>query len=306
MNIRYYPKNFLLWSISMRRRTSLLLALLLFSLLSPVEASYSSGLDITVTPSEIGQGEISLLSIKKRGAEPQVTWMGKKITLVTDKKNEIWSGFIGADLTTRPGRYKLKISPTNKKSPHLITISVLSRDYGIRRLTLPREMVELDADTLKRAKEEIRVVRGLFIRPAGYSLWRGRWIRPVAGTVVSPFGCRCIINGEERSPHSGVDLKAEQGTPVKATNRGKVALVADHFFSGLSVFIDHGGGIQSMYFHLSQVFVQVGQVVEKGTTLGLSGSSGRVTGPHLHFGVRLNGERVNPINLIEISGGLER
>jgi hypothetical protein len=66
-----------------------------------------------VTPSEIGQGEISLLSIKKRGAEPQVTWMGKKITLVADKKNEIWSGFIGADLTTRPGRYKLKISPTN-------------------------------------------------------------------------------------------------------------------------------------------------------------------------------------------------
>lgn len=128
----------------------------------------------------------------------------------------------------------------------------------------------------------------------------------MAGTVVSPFGCRCIINGEERSPHSGVDLKAEQGTPVKATNRGKVALVADHFFSGLSVFIDHGGGIQSMYFHLSQVFVQVGQVVEKGTTLGQSGSSGRVTGPHLHFGIRLNGERVNPINLIEISGGLER
>jgi len=167
-------------------------------------------------------------------------------------------------------------------------------------------MVELDADTLKRAEEEIRVVRGLFIRPAGYSLWRGRWIRPVAGMVVSPFGCRRIINGMERSPHSGVDLKAEQGTLVKATNRGKVALVADHFFSGLSVFIDHGGGIQSMYFHLSQVFVQVGQVVEKGTTLGQSGSSGRVTGPHLHFGIRLNGERVNPINLIEISRRLER
>ena len=290
----------------MEKGLFLFLAMLSFFFLSPVEASSSSRPDITVTPSKIGQGEISLLSIERKGAEPEVTWMGKKITLVADEKNEILSGFIGADLTTRPGRYKLKISRADKANPHSIVISVLSRDYGIRRLTLPREMVELDADTLKRVKEEIRVVRELFIRPAGSSLWRGKWIRPVAGTVISPFGPRRIINDEERSPHSGVDLKAPEGTPVKATNRGKVALVADHFFGGLSVFIDHGGGIHSMYFHLSQAFVRAGQLVEKGTTVGLSGCSGRATGPHLHFGVRLNGGRVNPINLIEISGRLER
>jgi murein DD-endopeptidase MepM/ murein hydrolase activator NlpD len=290
----------------MRRRTSLLLALLLFFLLPPVEASSSSGPDITVIPSKIGQGEIGLLSIKKKGAKPEVTWMGRKITLVSDKKNEIWLSFIGSDLTARPGRYKLKISPIDNNNPHSITISVLSRDYGIRRLTLPKEMVELDADTLKRVMEESRKVRELFFRPAGYSLWRGKWIRPAPGTVVSSFGRRSIINDMERSPHSGVDLKAEKGTPVKATNSGRVALVANHFFSGLSVFIDHGGGIQSMYFHLSHVSVQVGQLVEKGATIGLSGSSGRVTGPHLHFGIRLNGGRVNPINLIEISGRLER
>ena len=122
----------------------------------------------------------------------------------------------------------------------------------------------------------------------------------------SPFGCRCIINDMERSPHSGVDLKASEGTPVKATNRGIVVLVADHFFSGLSVVIDHGGGMQSMYFHLSEVLVQAGELLEKGTIIGLSGSSGRVTGPHLHFGIRLNGGRVNPIKLIEISRRLER
>lgn len=290
----------------MTKRIPLLLAVSFLFFLSPIKASSSSGLDITVTPSRIGQGEVSLLSIKKKGAEPEVTWMGKKITLVADKKNRIFSGFIGADLTTRPGRYKLKISGGNNDNPHSITIGVLSRDYGIRRLTLPKEMVELDPRTLKRVMEEIRVVRGLFMRPAGYSLWEGKWISPVAGTVVSPFGCRCIINGVERSPHSGVDLKAREGTLVKATNRGKVALVADHFFSGLSVFVDHGGGIQSMYFHLSKSSVQVGQLVEKGAPIGISGSSGRVTGPHLHFGIRLNGGRVNPINLIEISGGLER
>jgi len=290
----------------MTKRIPLLLAVSFLFFLSPIKASSSSGLDITVTPSRIGQGEVSLLSIKKKGAEPEVTWMGKKITLVADKKNRIFSGFIGADLTTRPGRYKLKISRGNNNNPHSITITVLSRDYGIRRLTLPKEMVELDADTLKRVKEEIRTVKGLFTRPAGYSLWRGRWIRPVPGMVVSPFGRRSIINGEERSPHSGVDLKALEGTTVKATNRGKVALVVDHFFSGLSVFIDHGGGIQSMYFHLSKPFVQADQLVEKGVAIGLSGFSGRATGPHLHFGIRLNGGRVDPMKLIEISGGLER
>jgi murein DD-endopeptidase MepM/ murein hydrolase activator NlpD len=144
------------------------------------------------------------------------------------------------------------------------------------------------------------------MRPPEHPLWRGKWIKPVAGTVVSPFGCRSIINGMERSPHSGVDLEAAQGTPVKVPNRGRVVLVANHFFSGLSVVIDHGGGIQSMYFHLSQVIVEVGQLLKKGEIIGLSGSSGRVTGPHLHFGIRLNGERVNPINLIEISRRLER
>ncbi len=291
----------------MEKRYYLLLIVLFLFFLSPVETRPSSGLDVTLTPSTIGQGEVALLSIQKLGkAKPKVIWMGKKITLVYDKKNEVWSGFIGADLTTRPGRYKLQIDLNKNNNPYSSTISVLSRDHGIRRLTLPKEMVELDPTTLKRVLKESSKVRELFISSADYLFWEGSWIRPVPGTVVSPFGCRCIINGMERSPHSGVDLKAAESTPVKAPNRGRVVLVANHFFSGLSVVIDHGGGIQSMYFHLSHVFVDVSQLLEKGTIIGLSGSSGRVTGPHLHFGIRLNGGRVDPIKLIEISGRLER
>ena len=291
----------------MRKKICLLLALLFFFFLSPVEAFSLSVLDINITPSNIGQGEVGLLSIKKKGVSPKVIWMGKKIALIYDKKDEVWTGFIGADLTTRPGMYTLQISLDNDhNNAHSITIGVLSRDHGVRRLTLPKEMVELDADTLKRVRAESRRVRELFMRPAEHPLWAGKWIKPLAGTVVSPFGCRCIINGMERSPHSGVDLEASQGTQVKVPNRGRVVLVANHFFSGLSVFIDHGGGIQSMYFHLSQVIVEVGQLLKKGEIIGLSGSSGRVTGPHLHFGIRLNGERVNPIKLIQISRRLER
>ena len=289
----------------MIKKVPLLFTVLFICFLSHVEALPSFALDFTITPSEIGQGEVGLLSIQKTGeAKPDVIWMGKKITLLYDKKNDVWAGFIGADLTTRPGRYKLQVNLNN--NPHLMEINVLLKDRGVRHLTVPKEMEALDIDTLKRVREESRRMRELFMRSAEYPHWRGDWIKPIASTVVSPFGLRSIINGIERRPHSGVDLKAAEGTHVKATNKGRIVLVANHFFGGLSVVIDHGGGIQSMYFHLSHVFVQAGQLLEKGAIIGLSGSSGRVTGAHLHFGIRLNGGRVDPLKLIEISRRLER
>jgi hypothetical protein len=291
----------------MEKIIRLLLIILFFSFLSPIEARSSSCLDATLSPSPIGQGEVALLSVQKlMKTKPTVLWMGKTIILLSDNKNTTWAGFIGADLTTKPGRYNITIIFPESNRPHVLSVGVLSRDYGTRRLTLPKKMVELDSDTLKRVRKESKAVKRLFISSGKNPLWMGKWIRPVPGNIVSPFGCRCIINGMERSPHSGVDLKAAVGDPIKATNRGIVALVAHHFFSGLSVVIDHGGDIQSMYFHLSKDFVKVGQVVEKGTIIGLAGSSGRVTGPHLHFGIRLNNERIDPIKLIKISGGLER
>jgi murein DD-endopeptidase MepM/ murein hydrolase activator NlpD len=291
----------------MKKNWYLFLVVFLFAFLSSAEASASSRIDTTLTPSTIGQGEVVLFSVPKLSkTKPTVLWMGKKITLLSDNQNKAWTGFIGADLTTKPGRYKLTITFSDSNRPHVITLDVLSRDYGTRRLTLPKKMVELDSDTLKRVRKESKAVKRLFVSSGKSPLWMGKWIRPIPGMIVSPFGCRCIINGMERSPHSGVDLKAAVGDPIKATNSGMVALVAHHFFSGLSIFIDHGGDIQSMYFHLSKGFVKEGQTVEKGAIIGLAGSSGRVTGPHLHFGIRLNNGRIDPIKLIEISRGLER
>jgi murein DD-endopeptidase MepM/ murein hydrolase activator NlpD len=283
----------------------LLLAILLTLLLSPAGAYSLSTVDITVTPSTIGQGDVALVTVRQRAVRPQITWMEKKITVAYNEKNELWAGFIGADLTTDPGRYRLQISYANNAQPDFIPITVRSKDHGIRRITVPKEMVELDHDTLQRVLREISTVKQVFVRSSEDPLWWGRWTRPLPGRVVSPFGCRSIVNGMERSPHSGVDLKAPAGTPVKATNRGLVALVAEHFFSGKSIVIDHGGRIFSMYFHLSRISVRVGEAVEKGDLIGLSGCSGRVTGPHLHFGIRLNGKRINPLTLIQISKTLE-
>jgi hypothetical protein len=287
----------------MRRIVFVLTAAVLFSVCLQGSAFPGPADDATITPSSIGQGEVGLVTVKV--FEPDVTWLKKKITLTFSKRDNLWTGFFGADLTTPPGRYKLKISRGEGVNPVYIVVTVLSKDHGIRRITVPPDMVELDSETLARARKEIKAVKEAFARPAANPLWWGSWRRPVPGTVVSPFGCRNIVNGTERSPHSGVDLRASTGTPVKVTNRGIAVLTANHFFSGKSIIIDHGGGIHSMYFHLSRISVEVGDVVEKGDLIGLTGSSGRVTGPHLHFGIRLDGRRIDPLKLVEISGILE-
>jgi hypothetical protein len=274
-------------------------------LFSSADAQPLTEFDIAVSPPQIGQGEVALLTIQEDGAiKPEVTWGEKEINLVLDPSNRRWSAFLGADLTTAPGGYRLTI----KVGGDVLTrqIQVLAKDHGIRRFTVPKEMEALDPSTLERVREESKRMRDTLSVSHGQPLWQGSWARPVQGGIVSPFGRRTIINDLERSPHSGVDLKATEGTPIKAANKGQVVLVEDHFFGGLSIVIDHGGGIHSMYFHLSHASVKVGEVVEKGDLIGLSGSSGRATGPHLHFGIRLNGERVNPLGLVELSAGLGR
>lgn len=281
----------------------IMLAVVAVLFLVPAHALPLTGSEIKLRPPTVGQGEVSLLTIKKeRKLTPQVTWEAKEIAVVLDSSNGRWSAFLGADLTTVPGEYTL----TTRYGAKVIArqITVVAKDHGIRRFTVPKEMEALDIPTLARVREESKKMREIFFGSPVQPLWHGRWIRPVPGRIVSPFGCKTIINNLERSPHSGVDLRAARGTPIKAINRGRVALAADHFFGGLSVVIDHGGAIHSMYFHLSDVSVRVGQMVEKGDVIGLTGSSGRATGPHLHFGIRLNGNRVNPIRLIERSAGL--
>jgi hypothetical protein len=288
---------------SRRKKYSLMFVASLILFLSSSYAQSLTGLDIKLHPSEIGQGEVALLTIQKEGnLVPEVTWNGKEITMVSDSLNGMWMAFLGVDLTTEPGEYTL----TAKCGDELLErqIPVIAKDHGTRRFTVSKKMEALDTVTLERVKKESKRMRDILSVSRNQPLWQGTWIRPLPGQIVSPFGCRTIINDLERSPHSGVDLRAPRGTPINAINKGQIVLVADHFFGGLSVVIDHGGGIHSMYFHLSEISVREGQIVEKGDLIGRSGSSGRATGPHLHFGIRLNNQRVNPLTLIELSTGL--
>jgi hypothetical protein len=263
--------------------------------------------DIVLSASSIAQGDSGWIEVKtKQGTEPKVHWMGGSISLVSDPGKKAWYGFFGVDLKAEPGLAPLDVEPRPAGEKYQLKVRIVKKDRGVRVLTLPREMVELDAKTVERVKAESRVMNEVLEVPSGPPLWRGPFVRPLEGEVIGAFGTRSVINGEPRSPHSGVDLRAKEGTPVHSIHNGKVVLIADHFFSGKSMVIDHGGAIQSMYFHLEKTMVEKGEEVKKGEVIGLAGSTGRATGPHLHFGMRVNGARVDPLQFMVLSEQIGR
>ena len=171
-------------------------------------------------------------------------------------------------------------------------------DYPLQRLTLPSHMVDLSPADLERVRRE----NGEMAR-----LWKSRAPRRFALPLQAPldplpaagrFGNRRVINGSPRSPHGGADFSVAEGVPVRAAADGTVVMVADHFFGGNAVFVDHGDGLVSQYFHLSRVDVAQGASLRRGDRIGAVGATGRATGPHLHFGTRFRGARVDPSLLL--------
>jgi murein DD-endopeptidase MepM/ murein hydrolase activator NlpD len=263
--------------------------------------------EITVSSDSIFQGDVGLLRVRTAdGERPEVQWMNQHLFMAPSENAKVWIGFFGADLKLKPGSYPLVVKNAATGLRKQIDVTVRSKDYGVRRLTLPKEMVELDAVTLERARREAAIMKEALDAPPGAPQWKGSFVQPLDGEVVGPFGQASIINGLPRAPHSGVDLKAERGTPVVAINSGRVSLTGEYFFNGLFVVIDHGGAIQSMYFHLDKILLQQGDRVTKGQIVGFVGATGRATGPHLHFGIRVNGARIDPLQFMKVSEAMER
>jgi murein DD-endopeptidase MepM/ murein hydrolase activator NlpD len=211
---------------------------------------------------------------------------------------------VGVDLDARPGPrpWRLEIR-RSAQPPQTLTghLDVAAREFRVQRLTLPQGMVDLDPETERRALSEGERLRATYRTVTPARLWRGRFIRPVGGEEPgSGFGARRVINGQPRAPHSGVDYSAPTGTPVFAANAGRVALVAEFFFPGRLVIIDHGLGLHTAYFHLDRVSTAKGQAVERGEIIGTVGATGRATGPHLHFGAQIGEARVDPESLLAL------
>jgi len=207
-----------------------------------------------------------------------------------------WHVLVGIDLDTKPGRYDL-IVHAGSGVLHK-TLIVQPRAFPTRRLRVNPDLVHPPPQMEARIVKETSHLRELWDRSAPERLWTGPFVRPVPDPANSAFGTRSVYNGEPRSPHTGADFLSPAGRPIKAPNSGRVVLAEPQYFSGNTVIIDHGLGLFSMVAHLSEIDVKVGEDVEKGQLVGKVGATGRVTGPHLHWTVRLNNARVDPLSLL--------
>lgn len=192
---------------------------------------------------------------------------------------------------------KEKIIKVNEKK---IIVNVCKKKFPVKRYYFPTELVELSPEDLERVVKEKEMLDQLWERVSPENHIEGGFILPVTGEVKYNFGERRFMNDKERSPHTGVDIYAEEGTPVIASQSGMVVFKGNTFFGGNSLVIDHGLGIYTMYFHLKEILVEEGKLVKKGETIGTVGKTGRATGPHLHWGVRITGSRADPVSLLKI------
>jgi len=229
-----------------------------------------------------------------------VRWPGEGIEWceVSGRRSAPLDGacFCPVDLLQKAGLVQLVRGRAGRRETAAVRVGRF--DYPVQKLTLPPHMVELSPADLERVERENREMARL------WKLEGSRRFALPLGAPLDPlpeggrFGHRRIINGGPRSPHGGSDYSAADGTPVLAAADGEAAMVADQFFGGNAVFLDHGDGLVSMYMHLSRVDVAEGQAVLRGGRVGAVGSTGRATGPHLHFGVRWHGARVDPALLL--------
>ena len=278
----------------------------LLPLLYPAPLPAKPTIQVSFTPETVKQGDVLLIIVKTGPEIHEISGIlfDKTIHFYRNPERDAYTALAGIDLNTDPKRYNLTISLEDKSGGIIkkdVEIEVASADFRTQNLTLPKEKVDLDEETLKRVNFEKEEIDKIWDISTADPLWNGNFIRPAEGVIDDNFGFRRIINGEPRSPHTGVDIDAPEGAPVYAANQGRVVFTGDQFFSGKGLVIDHGLGLLTMYFHLSEILVPVGEEVRKGQVIARVGKTGRATGPHLHWGLRLNGARVNPASVLNLS-----
>jgi hypothetical protein len=249
----------------------------------------------------VKQGQIVVVKVPGDDTVTNVrgTFLGRTISFFPESRPDEPKGFVGllgVDMLDEPGTHELNVTVSHGEQTRSLSyaIVVIKEKFHVEHLKLPRDKVDLDEENLARWKAEQQSVQEALAVDSQTRLWQQAFVEPVIGKRTGIFGSVRIMNGQPRNPHNGEDIGAPLGTDVAATNDGVVRLAVDHVFSGKGVYLDHGLGFYSMYFHLSEVLVKESQPVKAGQIIGKVGATGRATGPHLHWGVKLNGARVNP------------
>jgi murein DD-endopeptidase MepM/ murein hydrolase activator NlpD len=269
----------------------------------------TAGATLRLSAPASSQGSLLLIEVKsaKPLAEVQGNWDGRSVPFWRDVASEAQrKALLGVDLEKAPGEYELKVTGQTaggEKITCSAQVTVRQGRFATEKLQVGKQFVEPSPEQIKRAEEEGQKLRDIFDRVTPERLWDGKFRMPLDGvTTGTNFGRRRILNGNPGSPHSGIDLPATTGTPVRATQRGRVVLAEELFFAGNTVVVDHGLGIYTLYGHLSEITVKVGDDLGAGAVLGKVGATGRVTGPHLHWGLKVESARVNPLELVRLLG----
>jgi murein DD-endopeptidase MepM/ murein hydrolase activator NlpD len=250
-------------------------------------------------------GEVVLYDI--RSAKPlknlQISVFDRKFRAFSEKKGTRWTALVGIDLSAKPGRYDIRLQGTGINGLRVSASDVLvvrTKKFPTRKLTVPPKYVTPSKVDQERIRRERELVDTIFEAVTPERLWKGPFHVPVPGEVISEFGKRSVYNGQPRSPHSGTDFRGAIGTPIHAPNSGRIVLTDDLYYTGKTVIIDHGLGLYSYLGHMSAITVPNGDLVQTGDLVGEVGATGRVTGPHLHWTVRLGISRVDPLSLVYV------
>jgi len=274
--------------------------------LAPMKKACGDGIVLKLSAGSATQGSLLLAEISgvQANREMVAEWDGRSMPLWREETaSTTLHSLLGVDLEKPAGAYEWKISWTGSDGKPMVctqAITVRTGKFPTERLTVEKQFVQPDPEQQKRAEEDQKKMKAIYDTVTPEVLWKGKFLVPLKGvTTGGNFGRRRVLNGEARSPHAGVDFPAVAGTPVYAAQAGKVVLAENLYYSGNTVVIDHGFGIYTLYAHLSEIGVHAGDSVDVSEEIGKVGATGRVTGPHLHWGLTIDHARVNALQIVQ-------
>jgi murein DD-endopeptidase MepM/ murein hydrolase activator NlpD len=287
----------------MRWKKTVLIAILAGSLAATLCAADAQS--VTLTPTLVVAGSPELIRVEASNAVAiDGEWMGRKLEFFPSRDHLAWFALAGVDVEGAVGPSTLQIHlRLNGGALQELTrsVEVHAAHYRTGSLIVEPKFVEPDPQALQRIQAESQLKEKIFATSAPQPLWSGSFRAPVRAAPTDSFGTRRLFNGKLASIHKGMDFRARPGTPVRAGNSGLIVLARPLYYEGNFVVIDHGLGLYTLSMHLSRVDVHEGQRVATGDLLGLSGATGRVTGPHLHWAVRWQGAYLDPAKLLRLN-----
>ncbi|MUM78876.1 peptidoglycan DD-metalloendopeptidase family protein [Pseudodesulfovibrio sp. F-1] len=261
---------------------------------------------VLAAPGQAGVGQPFLVRLTSDQPLDSVSvhWQGKEVvpTISVWNDRHVALAMLGTDvLNAKTGKEELVViaSIDGKESTLRRSLQLVPVEYPRQELTLPEKMVTPPAEVLERIRAEREVTRAALETVSPVRMWRLPLERPVGGEESSPYGAQRILNGKPKNPHRGLDFRSPMNNPIKCVADGVVILVGDFYYAGKSIYVDHGNGVISLYFHLEKPMVKEGDTVQRGQVIGLTGMTGRSTGPHLHLSISVLGRLVDPAPLLK-------